>query len=121
MYDKRTILVVEDTEDFFTLVKEALRAEFNLVHAWDGEQALSYLKSHDRPSAIVLDVSMPIMNGWQFLSEQRRDKNFSDVPVIVYSCEPNANAMARELRVAGFVAKSCGARALLTEVLRCCR
>jgi CheY-like chemotaxis protein len=79
------ILVVEDDED----AREALVALLHLrgycaVPAANGREALDYLREAPRPpDLIILDLWMPIMNGWQFREEQMKDPRLSKIPVIV--------------------------------------
>ena len=58
---------------------------FNVVEAENGRKALTYLQDGGRPSVIVLDLRMPVMDGWAFRKEQRLDPAFAQIPVIVLS------------------------------------
>jgi len=51
----------------------------------DGRAALAYLRSHPAPRLIVLDLMMPVMDGWQFLAERLKDETLSAAPVVVFS------------------------------------
>jgi len=81
-----TILVVEDNDDVREMMTVALELEGHHVHtAANGRQALAQLENGLRPSVILLDLMMPVMNGWEFRSALKRDARFSDIPVIVVS------------------------------------
>lgn len=80
----KTVFVVEDDDELRFLLKEALSKEFyNVIEAENGKVALSRLVDiKDPPSLILLDLNMPVMNGFEFLEEYR--SNFSqEVPVVV--------------------------------------
>lgn len=80
MNDKNNVLVVDDEKD----IREALRvllerAGYNVLEASDGQQALDISK-HEHPDLIILDVSMPCLDGWQTLDRLR---TFSKAPVLM--------------------------------------
>jgi CheY-like chemotaxis protein len=77
--------VVDDDRDNRELLVELLASEGYLVSsASNGRQALE--EAHAlRPDVILLDLMMPIMNGWEFRSEQLRDPELSNVPVVIVS------------------------------------
>ena len=80
----KTVFVVEDDDELRFLLKEALSKEsYKVIEAENGKVALSRLRDiNDPPSLILLDLSMPVMNGFEFLEEYR--SNFSqEVPVVV--------------------------------------
>jgi CheY-like chemotaxis protein len=81
----RTILVVDDDVDVTEAVTAALTDEgYEVVTAANGHEALVYLKSEKPlPSLILLDVMMPIMDGYEFRREQSRDPAISGIPVLV--------------------------------------
>ena len=84
------VLVVEDDEDVRDLLKTLLGVLGHEVReATNGEEALTILREGWRPDLIVLDLMMPVMNGWAFRSEQRRIEGAGDIPVIVLSARRN--------------------------------
>ena len=58
---------------------------FKVVEADNGQTALTYLRDGGKASVIVLDLRMPVMDGWAFRKQQRLDPAFSGIPVIVLS------------------------------------
>jgi CheY-like chemotaxis protein len=58
---------------------------FDVELAANGKQALERLSSGVHPCVILLDLMMPVMDGWQFRREQVRDRDLADIPVIVVS------------------------------------
>ncbi|MCU0485021.1 MAG: response regulator transcription factor [Anaerolineales bacterium] len=76
----RKILVVDDTKNVQVLLSDFLSAQdFEVLTASDGRQALEAVQVHD-PNLILLDIMMPNMDGYQFISHLRRESN---VPVIM--------------------------------------
>ena len=83
--DKRIVLVVEDDHLIRQVIAEALEEEgFQVVEAANGREALENLKTV-RPALILLDLMMPVMNGWEFRRAQLEDPAIADVPVVVLS------------------------------------
>jgi CheY-like chemotaxis protein len=85
-----TVLVVEDEPDIRDAMAEALSSEGYVVSAaTDGHDALERLKD-GVPCAdvIVLDMMMPVMDGWQFLAAKEADRALAGIPVIVTSAAP---------------------------------
>ena len=58
---------------------------FRVVEADNGQVALTYLRDGGKASVIVLDLRMPVMDGWAFRKQQRLDPTMSGIPVIVLS------------------------------------
>lgn len=80
------ILLVEDTEDSREVMEALLEREgYRVTCATDGRDALDRLEDGLRPCLILLDVSMPRMNGIEFRRIQAADERFRDIPVILYS------------------------------------
>jgi CheY-like chemotaxis protein len=85
-----TILVVDDDADIRETMHLILADEgFRVVSASDGEEALAVLRSGVRPRLILLDLMMPVLNGWQFREVQLSDPVLSKIPVIVISADSN--------------------------------
>lgn len=82
---RRTLLVVEDDADCRAALSEALTDEgFQLRFACDGHEALEALAGGaPRPDAILLDLAMPNMTGWQFRDLQKRQPELAAIPVVV--------------------------------------
>jgi CheY-like chemotaxis protein len=78
------ILVVDDDHDTREMIEHFLQLEgFAVRTACNGEAALTSLLRDGRPSVILLDLMMPVMNGWQFRDAQRRQPQLADIPVVV--------------------------------------
>jgi CheY-like chemotaxis protein len=86
-FDARSVLVVEDDKDIREALKDVLESEgYTVQSASNGERALAYLKSAaELPSVILLDLMMPVMDGFQFRTAQLADAKLAKVPVVVMS------------------------------------
>jgi CheY-like chemotaxis protein len=81
---KKDILVVEDDKDLREILGESLRLEgFDVVEVENGEVALRYLGTGARPCVILLDLMMPVMDGWTFRREMLKDQSLAQIPVVV--------------------------------------
>jgi CheY-like chemotaxis protein len=86
-HEIKTILVVEDDQEamqlFWRMLASAERG-YRMLRAYDGQQALDVLR-RERPDAILLDLAMPRMDGFDFLSIKERNRALSDIPTILIS------------------------------------
>src|SRR5438477_4301441 len=95
------ILVVEDDESIRGLVSDLLRDDgYDVKEASNGVEALEVV-SEARPDLIVLDLMMPIMDGWTFVEECRRAKRCTDVPIVITSASHDLPKTAERLRSFG--------------------
>jgi CheY-like chemotaxis protein len=84
--DSHTILIVEDEQESRESLTELLELEgFNVVTATNGLEAWEYLHTSHQPCLIVLDVTMPVMDGRQFRQLQLKDDELAKIPTIVVS------------------------------------
>lgn len=78
------VLVVENDREQREAVCAMLELEgFGHVQAANGREALDYLKESRAPCVILLDLEMPVMNGWEFRANQLADERLSRIPVVV--------------------------------------
>jgi CheY-like chemotaxis protein len=81
-----TVFIVEDDTDTREMLCRFLELEgFHVESAPNGRAALDRLVAGTSASVIVLDLMMPVMDGWQFRREQVRTANLAEIPVIVVS------------------------------------
>jgi CheY-like chemotaxis protein len=92
---------------------------FAAFTASNGREALEYLRSHECPDLILLDLMMPVMDGWEFRREQQRDGDLADVPVIVLSALDQARAV--DVEAMAVLKKPLDFDRLLEMVRRYCR
>jgi len=110
------ILVAEDDEDIRDFVVQALAdAGYAVVDAPNGAEALAHV-DRQPPRAILLDMRMPVMDGWQF-AQQYRKRSLS-APIIVMTAAYDAKARAAEIGAAGLRGKPFDLRGLLDVVQR---
>jgi len=110
-----TILVVDDQASVRTLLKDYLVSQgYRVVTANDGQEAL-FVARHEHPNLVLLDIMMPKMDGYQFLSAFRRE---NQVPVIVLSAkeEETDTVLGLELGADDYVIKPFRMRELLARI-----
>ncbi|MCI0829408.1 MAG: response regulator transcription factor [Chloroflexi bacterium] len=91
----KKILVIEDDEDIRTVVVARLtRAGYETTVAFDGKDGLRRFYG-DRPDLVVLDIAMPVMDGWQVLERLRE---VSEVPVLILTAATQERDKLRGLR-----------------------
>lgn len=91
---RRRIMVVEDDEGIREALCDLLDTEgFSVTSAVHGADALIKLRDDnaERPDVILLDLMMPVMDGWSFRAEQRDDPALSEIPVIVITASRQAD------------------------------
>jgi len=86
----KIVFLIDDDQDDREIFEESLLSldvSVKFEQASNGQEALGKLNApgFKKPDLIFLDINMPIMDGWQFLKYIKQDKNFSDIPVIIYS------------------------------------
>ena len=112
----KRVLVVDDDPDIRELLFTALEDEgFEVVPAGNGEEALAIIRTF-RPDVIVLDLMMPVMDGWQFAAELRsRDE---DIPLVLLSAAPDLESHAKTLAAAEIIEKPFELSELLPKIAR---
>ena len=79
-----SVMIVEDDRDTREMLGRFLELEgFDVRTAANGQLALEALQEDSEPCVILLDLMMPVMNGWQFRERQVSDPRFSRIPVVV--------------------------------------
>jgi len=116
------VLVVEDDVDIRDALVGILREEgYATDAASNGVEALDRLRSDaPRPALILLDLMMPVMNGWQFRTAQKDDAALSDIPVIVISADASVRQKAESIGANGYLKKPIELDALLDLVAKYC-
>lgn len=81
---KRTILIIEDNEINRDILEEILSADYNLLMAEDGRKGLDQLRQNVKKiDVVLLDIMMPVMDGYQVLEEVNKDESLQHIPIIV--------------------------------------
>jgi CheY-like chemotaxis protein len=116
------IMIVEDNADLRETLAELLNLEgYRVDDVANGQEALDRLRKVPPPRLILLDLMMPVMNGWAFLSELRRDPRWATIPVVVMSAMADEEAPRRLQGLAGCIRKPVDLEELLKLAARYCR
>jgi CheY-like chemotaxis protein len=109
------LLVVDDDPDVRELMSQLLELEGHRAQgAADGREALALLRLGPRPDAILLDLRMPGMNGWEFRAAQLAAPELASIPVYVLTADRTQELEnIRSLRATGFFHKPLDVDALL--------
>jgi signal transduction histidine kinase len=91
----RSLLVVEDDADIRETLDGLLSMEgFQVTGCSNGREALDWLRTSPKPDVILLDLMMPVMDGWQFRVAQKHDPEIANIPVVALSADATAKAAA---------------------------
>ena len=112
----RKILVVDDTRNVQLLISDFLGSQdFEVLLASDGEEALEIVRSNNTLDLILLDIMMPNMDGYQFISQLRKE---SDLPVIMITAKQQETDIIRgfDLGADDYITKPFRLRELLVRM-----
>lgn len=102
----KTILIVDDDADVREMLSQFFTIEgYAVSTAQNGREALEQLHHGEQPDLILLDLMMPVMDGWQFRAEQQRDPTLASIPVVVLSAVYNARERASMLGAVDYMQK----------------
>ncbi len=116
--DRGLILLVEDDPDISEAMAGCLTdCGYRVATAANGQVALETLRSNaELPRLILLDLMMPVMDGWEFRAAQRADPALAGVPVVLLSASMKVREAAAELGIARWLRKPIALEALLAAV-----
>jgi CheY-like chemotaxis protein len=101
-----SVLVVEDDGQVRETLASVLADEgYRPVEAANGAEALELLERGERPCLILLDLTMPVMDGWTFREKQSNTPELAALPVVLVSAIERLSREADELKVQGYLAK----------------
>jgi CheY-like chemotaxis protein len=112
------ILVVDDQTDLRQLTADLLSCNgYDVVQAGHGREAIAKLSEHS-PDLVILDLNMPVMDGWQFRAEQLRlpDGHLTAIPVLLLTGEDRSDDQIRTLKAVGLIKKPFDADELLHAI-----
>jgi CheY-like chemotaxis protein len=116
-----TILIVEDDVNLRETLGMILEDEgYRTAMVSNGREALNHLRSAPPPCLILLDLTMPVMTGWEFRIEQRRDPALAEIPVVVISAVASSAERINALDAAAYFRKPLDVDALLQTIARHC-
>ena len=91
----RRLLLVEDDGELRSSLSELLLSDgYDVIEASNGSEALDCLRRAPAPDLILLDLMMPVKDGWQFRVEQKRDPAIASIPVVAFSADDTPKAVA---------------------------
>ena len=94
------LLLVEDDDAIRQELRELLEDEgFFVVEAQNGREALDALHRGLRPTLVVLDMMMPVMDGWEFLERMRREEDAAEVPVLLATAVDDRQLLPRGVKI----------------------
>ena len=114
----KTILVVEDQEDNRQILRDLLASSgFLMIEAHDGQQALAMARSQ-RPDLILMDIQLPVVDGYEATRSIKRDPELKHIPVIAVTSYALSGdeERAREAGCDAYVAKPYSTRQLLAKI-----
>ena len=115
----RKILVIEDDMDIAELVKLVLETEaYTVESVLDPLAAVEKAKSY-KPDAILLDLSMPKIDGWEIFKRLRKDKDFDTVPIAILTAKSEEFDTMVGLHVMnadGYITKPFGKHELIDKI-----
>jgi len=116
--DKKSILIVDDTPKNIQLLAQILKNEnYDIGFASDGQKALDAMRLHEY-DLILLDVMMPVMDGYTACIEMKKDKKLKDTPVIFITAMTDTESIVKGFEVGGvdYVGKPFNSVELLARV-----
>lgn len=112
------ILIADDDMDNRTIAREILEpAGFDVIEAKDGMEAIA-LVAKERPAVLLLDLSMPKLNGWEVAKRLRETEDYAEMPIIAFTAHA---IVGDELRAKGvgcddYLSKPCAPSDVLQKV-----
>jgi CheY-like chemotaxis protein len=114
---KPLIMVVEDHEFAREALGALLCAEgYDVIEAGNGREALASLTKGPRPDLILLDLMMPVMDGWEFIKRQRADWRLCTIPTIVITGIASHDPRCMEMPLVRFLSKPYTAEQLIAAI-----
>jgi two-component system alkaline phosphatase synthesis response regulator PhoP len=98
MSQKAKVLIVDDEPNNVDFLEQALEdSGYQLITATNGQEALNKIQS-EQPDLILLDLNMPIMDGFTVLAKVKEDPNLRDIPVIIISSEQESKSVVKGIK-----------------------
>ena len=103
---RRLVLVVEDQDINRDVLGMILEDEYDIIYATNGKEALESMEENiDQLSIVLLDLMMPVMDGFEVLEAVREDPGMQRIPIIVLTADKSAELRALKLGAADFITK----------------
>ncbi|MGE0872222.1 MAG: CBS domain-containing protein [Kofleriaceae bacterium] len=118
----RPVMIVEDDADLLADYEQVIREEgYSVVTAQNGAEAIKRLGDAPSPGLIILDLNMPVMDGWTFRSHLLQDPHKAQIPVVLMSGSRDLTSEVSNLDVDGCLRKPVSLNQLLFTVEHYCR
>jgi len=115
--DKSTLLVIEEEEFSRAVLCSLLKSNFNVIQAEDAKIATEYLhKYEEKIDAVIIDATVPIINGCDVLSEIKNKDSYKNIAVVLLSSNETNAFQIMEIGVDGFITKPYDAKAVNKKV-----
>lgn len=115
----KQILVVEDDESIRSSLQSLLEMEgYSVQSASNGAEALKILENSGKPDLILLDLMMPVMDGFEFREKMDRLPEMARVPVVVMSADGNISTKKARVKAVDYLKKPVDINVLLERVER---
>jgi CheY-like chemotaxis protein len=116
---KKRILVVEDDSSIRELLVELLESEgYEVASAVNGAEGLKVLQIQRTPDLILIDLMMPVMDGYTFRTEQLKNPQWALIPTVVMSAEANAKEKMKKFNISAFLSKPVELETILQTVAK---
>ena len=94
--NRNTLLVVDDVEVNRAILRALFENNYNILEAENGEQALLLINQYkDSIAALLLDIIMPVKNGYEVMSDMNRTRLLKNIPVIIITSEDTIESEVR--------------------------
>ena len=94
---KKKILLADDEEDIKTVIKLYLESKgYDVVTSYDGLDTLDKVKA-EKPDLILLDIMMPVINGFEVCKQLKADENTSHIPIVMLSAASHADSVEQAM------------------------
>jgi two-component system, chemotaxis family, sensor kinase CheA len=115
---KSILIVDDDSRNTFALVSYLDGMEMNIYTAGDGFQAIASLENHSDIEMILMDMMMPVMDGYETIGKIRGDKSTADIPIIALTAKAMKGDMAKclEAGASDYVSKPVDMQELLKKM-----
>ena len=117
---KNHLLIIEDDRDILEVLKDLLESEnYEVSTAENGQEGLNFLENcSNLPGLILVDLMMPVMDGFQFREKQSVHPKFKSVPVVVMSADGHSEAKKERIGVQFFMKKPLDLEVVLSTIAR---
>jgi CheY-like chemotaxis protein len=116
------ILLIEDDDSLGAILTAVLQDQgYNVVRASNGKEALDHLYTERPPHLILLNLVMPVMNGWKFREQLNKVPELAEIPVIVLSGVRKLDKKAASLGVTDCFTKPYDLKAVIDTIQQYCQ